>query len=283
MPPQQLWPPAHAIAQSPQWLGSDASSTQSPGHTSGSLAGQPQMLFTHTPFVRHGVASQPPQCAGSVAVSTQAGGHASGRLAGQPQMLFTQTPFVRQGAASQPPQCFGSIEVSTHGEVPPQSCTGAAAQTQARPAHVAVPGAPQEAPHAPQFWTSEVRSTQVAVPFTGQRSGVDAGQPHFPSVQEAPVAHVRVQNPQWNGSAARSTHVPPQRVWPAGQGGSFAGQPASTNARAAARPADPAALGLGGGEGGERTMARWYPGTHPASRCKRIRALAPWYLTNHGG
>jgi hypothetical protein len=70
------------------------------------------------------------------------------------------------------------------------------------------------APHAPQLATSFCRSTQRA---PHKRSAVLVHW-HAPLRQDAEAGHVVPHAPQLLRSALVSTHVPLQRVWPAGQG-----------------------------------------------------------------
>lgn len=69
-------------------------------------------------------------------------------------------------------------------------------------------------PHAPQFAASFCRSTQRA---PHKRRAVLVHW-HAPLRHEADAGHVAPHAPQLLRSAVVSTHVPLQRVWPAGQG-----------------------------------------------------------------
>jgi hypothetical protein len=70
------------------------------------------------------------------------------------------------------------------------------------------------APHAPQFWKSVARSTQL-IPQGVSPVAHSAAQ--APSEQCWPVAHAAAQAPQWIGSEARSTQSVPHRDKPVRQ------------------------------------------------------------------
>jgi hypothetical protein len=80
-----------------------------------------------------------------------------------------------------------------------------ASQVHAAPEQVP---SPQEWPQAPQFAASVCTFTH----WVPHSSGLSVGQAHSPSEQVPPLKQDSSHLPQWRGSVARSTQLPPQAV-----------------------------------------------------------------------
>jgi hypothetical protein len=194
--------PEHDTPQAPQLRASVARFAQTlPAAHSVVPAGHAHAPSLQTPFAAHAV-EHDPQWARSLRTSTQADatpiGQTSGRSAGHAHVPWTQASPTSGHRVSQAPQWFGSDDVFAHAGEPGHATTPAdVSQTQPPPRHVP---APQWNAHAPQFASSDRRSTHM--PWHSTRP---AGHAQRPPWHAAPNGHVAPHDPQFRASDRRST------------------------------------------------------------------------------
>jgi hypothetical protein len=142
---------------------------------------------------------QAPQCAGSSRVSTQAPSHfvifESQVTAQAPALHFTLPPAGAVQVLAQPPQLAASLCVFTH--LPEHSISffgHSATQVPALQRALPPAGALHCLPQAPQFFGSVAVFTHAPLQSVvlASQSGTQA-----PAVQTSPLAHFRLQAPQW--------------------------------------------------------------------------------------
>jgi hypothetical protein len=148
---------------------------------------------------------QDPQFAGLVEVSTQTPEQLARPVV---QHLPRVQVWLAVQNVAQVPQCRSSVWRSTHRGLAPAQKVAPAPQLHAALVHVP---RPHFTPQAPQFISSDERSTQVPEQFT-----VPVGQ-HLPALHVWPPAQVVSHAPQFAGSVSVFTHAPAQLVRPAPQ------------------------------------------------------------------
>lgn len=115
--PLLQYPPSHATAQPPQWVGSERVSTHTPASATRHVVSEEPQFRVHWPLTHTSleaqVVLQAPQCSRSAVRSTQAAPHCcngASQVALQAPELQT-LPDVQ--ATGQVPQCAGSVIRST--------------------------------------------------------------------------------------------------------------------------------------------------------------------------
>jgi hypothetical protein len=197
----------HATPQPPQWLESDATSTQRPSHTS-RPAGHEQAPCEQTAPSGQTL-PHAPQCAGSPARFAQAEPQRD-IMPGQPCMHpAPEHIWPGEHAWPHPPQLVELDCMSTH--TPPQLVVPAG--------HAQVPSTQtlppvQRTPHPPQCESLESASTHAPA-----QSSNPAGHAvtHAPAWQDCSGEQREAHEPQCAGSTAVETHVPSHIARPGAQ------------------------------------------------------------------